>query len=62
MATVTVPSGTQRDPRRWWALAALVASMLALGFDTTILNVALPTMAEELGATTGQQLGVPPGA
>ncbi|MFJ3303248.1 MFS transporter [Streptomyces sp. NPDC086549] len=43
------------DPRRWWALAALVASMLTLGFDMTILNVALPTMAGELGATTGQQ-------
>ena len=43
------------DPRRWWALAALVASMLTLGFDTTILNVALPTMAGDLGATTGQQ-------
>ncbi|MFD8967230.1 MFS transporter [Streptomyces sp. NPDC059568] len=41
--------------RRWWALGALVASMLVLGFDLTILNVALPTMAEELGATTGQQ-------
>ena len=43
------------DPRRWWALGALVASMLTLGFDTTILNVALPTMAGDLGATTGQQ-------
>jgi EmrB/QacA subfamily drug resistance transporter len=43
------------DPRRWWALAALVASMLTLGFDMTILNVALPTMAGDLGATTGQQ-------
>ncbi|MFF4273270.1 MFS transporter [Streptomyces sp. NPDC001536] len=43
------------DPRRWWALAALVASMLTLGFDTTILNVALPTMAADLGASTGQQ-------
>ncbi|MFG2278955.1 DHA2 family efflux MFS transporter permease subunit [Streptomyces asoensis] len=43
------------DPRRWWALGALVASMLTLGFDTTILNVALPTMAERLGADTGQQ-------
>ncbi|WP_189707788.1 DHA2 family efflux MFS transporter permease subunit [Streptomyces phaeofaciens] len=43
------------DPRRWWALGALVASMLVLGFDMTILNVALPTMAAELGATTGQQ-------
>ncbi|WP_282704000.1 DHA2 family efflux MFS transporter permease subunit [Streptomyces sp. CC219B] len=49
MATSASP-----DPRRWWALAALVASMLTLGFDTTILNVALPTMAAELGATTGE--------
>lgn len=53
MATVTT------DARRWWALGALVASMLTLGFDMTILNVALPTMAADLGATTGQQLGVP---
>ncbi|MFD5253737.1 MFS transporter [Streptomyces bobili] len=43
------------DPRRWWALAALVASMLTLGFDMTILNVALPTMARDLGASTGEQ-------
>ncbi|WP_329220557.1 MFS transporter [Streptomyces sp. NBC_01485] len=43
------------DPRRWWALGALVASMLTIGFDTTILNVALPTMARDLGAATGQQ-------
>ncbi|NUS01384.1 MAG: MFS transporter [Nonomuraea sp.] len=55
MATVTHPDETRRDPRRWWALGALVASMLTLGFDMTILNVALPTMAAELGATTGQQ-------
>ncbi|TQK52210.1 EmrB/QacA subfamily drug resistance transporter [Streptomyces sp. SLBN-118] len=41
--------------RRWWALGALVASMLVLGFDLTILNVALPTMAARLGATTGEQ-------
>jgi MFS family permease len=56
MATVITP-----DPRRWWALTALVASMLTLGFDMTILNVALPTMAGDLGASTGEQLGVPPG-
>ncbi|GGK15513.1 MFS transporter [Streptomyces camponoticapitis] len=41
--------------RRWWALGALVASMLVLAFDLTILNVALPTMAARLDATTGQQ-------
>ncbi|ANP49126.1 EmrB/QacA subfamily drug resistance transporter [Streptomyces griseochromogenes] len=55
MATITHIDDTRRDPRRWWALGALIASMLVLGFDTTILNVALPTMAGELGATTGQQ-------
>ncbi|MDX2675481.1 DHA2 family efflux MFS transporter permease subunit [Streptomyces soliscabiei] len=58
MATVmndTDTSEAGRDPRRWWALGALVASMLTLGFDTTILNVALPTMARDLGATTGEQ-------
>ena len=49
------------SPRRWWALGALVASMLMLAFDSTILSVALPTMAGQLGANTGQQLGVPPG-
>ncbi|GHF16060.1 MULTISPECIES: MFS transporter [Streptomyces] len=43
------------DPRRWWALGALVACMLVLGFDTTILTVALPTMTEQLGATSGEQ-------
>src|SRR3954454_23383108 len=55
MATVTQVEETRRDPRRWWALGALVARMLTLGFDMTILNVALPTMSGELGATTGQQ-------
>ncbi|MYX95683.1 DHA2 family efflux MFS transporter permease subunit [Streptomyces sp. SID486] len=55
MATVTTAREARPDPRRWWALGALVASMLTLGFDMTILNVALPTMAGDLKATTGQQ-------
>ncbi|GAA3119142.1 MFS transporter [Streptomyces rectiviolaceus] len=56
MATVTnSPAVDRQDPRRWWALAALVASMLVLGFDMTILNVALPTMAGQLDASTGEQ-------
>ncbi|GAA4223130.1 MFS family permease [Streptosporangium album] len=38
--------------RRWWALAALVLSVLVIGPDATVLNVALPTLAVELGATT----------
>jgi EmrB/QacA subfamily drug resistance transporter len=44
----------QPDPRRWWALAALGTSMLVLGFDLTILNVALPAMGRQLGAGTGE--------
>ncbi len=38
--------------RRWWALGALVMCMLTLGLDGTILNVALPTLATELQAST----------
>src|SRR5215470_1558125 len=38
------------SPRRWWALIAIVLSVLTVGFDTTILNVALPTLATSLNA------------
>ncbi|MGP4026783.1 MFS transporter [Actinomadura sp. 3N407] len=38
--------------RRWFGLGALSLSMLALGFDMTILNVALTTLSEELRAST----------
>jgi EmrB/QacA subfamily drug resistance transporter len=41
-------------PRRWWALAAVCLSVLVLGFDSTILNVALPDLAVQLHANTGQ--------
>ena len=39
--------------RRWWALAALGLTVLTIGFDATILNVALPTLATALHASTG---------
>jgi EmrB/QacA subfamily drug resistance transporter len=35
-------------------LAALAVSMLTLGLDTTVLNVALPTLATQLDASTSQ--------
>lgn len=51
----TAPTDTAPpNPRRWWALAAVCLSVLVLGFDGTILNVALPDMAIQLHATTGQ--------
>ncbi len=53
-ATNAATNGEARhDPRRWWALVALGACMLTLGFDLTILNVALPRMATQLHADTG---------
>jgi DHA2 family multidrug resistance protein-like MFS transporter len=44
----------ERNPGRWWALAALVLSTLAVGLDTTVLSVALPTLSLDLHASTGQ--------
>ena len=38
--------------RRWWALAALSLSALVVGLDLTVLNLALPTLATALHATT----------
>ncbi|HEX6473376.1 MAG TPA: DHA2 family efflux MFS transporter permease subunit [Streptosporangiaceae bacterium] len=40
--------------RRWWAAGALVLAALAVGFDVTILSLALPAMATDLHASTVQ--------
>src|SRR5919201_465799 len=40
--------------RRWWALAALALSVLVVGLDLTVLNLALPTLATDLHASTAQ--------
>src|SRR5260370_42009384 len=39
--------------RRWWALGALSVSVLVVGLDLTVLNLALPTLAGDLHASTG---------
>ncbi len=40
--------------RRWWTLAVLCLSLVVIGVDNTILNVALPTLVTDLDATTSQ--------
>jgi EmrB/QacA subfamily drug resistance transporter len=40
--------------RRWWILAVLCTSVFVVVMDGTIVNVALPTFAIELGASTSQ--------
>ena len=40
--------------RRWWTLAVMCLSLMVIGVDNTILNVALPTLVRDLGATTSE--------
>jgi EmrB/QacA subfamily drug resistance transporter len=40
--------------KRWWTLGVLCVSLLVVGLDNTILNVAIPTLQTKLGATQGQ--------
>lgn len=39
------------DPRRWWTLVVLCSSLSVISLDNTVLNVALPTLADELKAS-----------
>jgi EmrB/QacA subfamily drug resistance transporter len=40
--------------RRWWTLGVMCLSLLVIGLDNTILNVALPTLVRDLHASTSQ--------
>ncbi len=40
------------DARRWWALVAISASVLVVGLDLTVLNLALPVLSTQLHAST----------
>jgi EmrB/QacA subfamily drug resistance transporter len=37
--------------RRWWTLCVLSLCVVVIGIDNTVLNVALPTIVRDLGAT-----------
>ena len=51
---VREPSPARRAGKRWWALVAMSVAVLAIGIDLTVLNVALPTLAKSLRASTSQ--------
>jgi EmrB/QacA subfamily drug resistance transporter len=42
------------DKRRWWALVVVSLGLLTISLDNTILNVALPSIATDLGASGGE--------
>jgi EmrB/QacA subfamily drug resistance transporter len=51
---VSPTSRSDSYPRRWLALAVLCVSLLIVNLDTTVLNVALPTLVRDLHATDSQ--------
>jgi EmrB/QacA subfamily drug resistance transporter len=50
----TPPVTVTADPRRWWTLGVLCLSVVLIAVDTTILNVALPTLGRTIATSTGQ--------
>lgn len=53
-STTSLP--LEAHPRRWAGLAVLSASLLIVVMDVTIMNVALPDLAADTGASAVQQL------
>jgi EmrB/QacA subfamily drug resistance transporter len=49
---VTAADGIHR--RRWWTLAVLILAVFMVGIDNTVLNVALPSLVREFGASASQ--------
>src|SRR4249919_4377939 len=43
-----------KDNARWWAMGATAMSLFVVGLDMTVLNVALPDIATDLGASTSE--------
>ena len=51
MLQLTIPDPAA-DTRKWWALGVLCLSLVVVTVDTTILNVALPTLVDSLRASS----------
>src|SRR5215471_18273264 len=53
-APTAAPPATLGHPRRWWTLTVLCTSVVMITIDTTILNVALPTLGRTIARSTGE--------
>lgn len=47
---------TRAYRRRWWTLVVVIIAVIAIGLDQTVLNIAIPTLQRELGATASELL------
>lgn len=55
MLSDQAPSTAPRAlPARWWILGALVLAVVTFDLNLTMINVALPTLATELGASSAE--------
>jgi EmrB/QacA subfamily drug resistance transporter len=48
------PAAAPPNPRRWIVLGVMCLSLLLIVMDNTIVNVAIPTLQRDLGASTSQ--------
>jgi EmrB/QacA subfamily drug resistance transporter len=53
-SSLTLRAQAKAFERRWWILAVLCFSLLVIVLDNTILNVAIPTIVRDLGASNSQ--------
>ena len=51
-SAVRGPPAAGAPAGRWWALVAISASVLVVGLDLTVLNLALPVLSAQLHAST----------
>ncbi|MCI2421337.1 MFS transporter [Saccharopolyspora sp. K220] len=53
MTATAVPLSSPRSTRRWWMLATIGVAQLMVSLDSTIMNVALPSIQDDLGFSDG---------
>jgi DHA2 family multidrug resistance protein-like MFS transporter len=52
-SAVSSPAPSPAPARRWWAMIAIAVSVVVVGLDLTVLSLALPTIAGDMHASTG---------
>jgi DHA2 family multidrug resistance protein-like MFS transporter len=52
--TIWQPVHGEGHPKRWPMLGVLVVSLLVVVLDNTVLNIALPTIQHDLGASQSE--------